>query len=418
MNTPLTILAVFAHPDDEIGVGSTLTRYGEAGARTVLVCATRGEAATIYCDDCATSGTLAQVRTGELECACRHLGIRELRWLDWPDGGVAGLPRDEAVRQIVQQIRDIRPHVIITHPENGLYPHPDHLAVWEITRAAFTAAADPAAYPEAGPAWAAARLFTRAIAQSYFDAAPGLKEFRVKLNGQELPFFGTPDDQIDITMHVAPWVAQRMAAWECHRSQHNPQSFTSTMPESLRQMMVANEQFLLAAARIELPDGATDDLFAGLSATETDRAEASDGAADAESSQDFVVALIVELAACRTLTDVLHAYLRTSPELKQAQLYRQLGESTQEVIYRLAHALRVAGEPAGAIEPDVKLRGRGQRQESGPERIAFLRGMAESAIARLQAQARRAATPYQQAVWEELVVLAQEQAAAITAFAG
>ena len=36
---------------------------------------------------------LAQVRTGELECACAHIGIRELRWLDWPDGGVKDLPR-------------------------------------------------------------------------------------------------------------------------------------------------------------------------------------------------------------------------------------------------------------------------------------------------------------------------------------
>ena len=50
MTTPLTILAIFAHPDDEIGVGSTLAYYGEAGVRTVLVCATRGEAATIFCD--------------------------------------------------------------------------------------------------------------------------------------------------------------------------------------------------------------------------------------------------------------------------------------------------------------------------------------------------------------------------------
>ena len=417
MKTPLTILAVFAHPDDEIGVGSTLARYNGAGVRSVLVCATRGEAATIYCSDCATVETLAQVRTGELECACQHLGIGELRWLDWPDGGIAQLPREAAVRQIVQQIREVRPHVILTHPENGLYPHPDHLAVWEITRAAFTAAADPAEYPEAGPAWAAARLFTRAIAQSYFEAAPALRDFRVQLNGQELPFFGTPDDQIDVTMQVDPWVGQRMAAWECHRSQHNPKGFTSTMPESLRERMVANEQFVLAAARIPLPNGATDDLFAGLSAAETD-AGAADGAAAAAPNQEFVVALIVELAAARTLTDVLQAYLRTSPEPKQAQLYRQLGEGTQEVIYRLAHALRVAGEPAGTIEADVRLRQRGQRQESGPERIAFLRGVAESALSRFRVQAKRATTPYQQAVWEELVVLVQEQASAIAAFAG
>ena len=138
MTTPLTILAIFAHPDDEIGVGSTLAHYTDAGVRTVLVCATRGEVATIFCDDCATRENLAEVRTRELACACAHLGIGELRWLDWPDGGVKDLPRGGAVAQIVRQIREIRPDVIITHPKDGLYPHPDHLAIWELVREAFT----------------------------------------------------------------------------------------------------------------------------------------------------------------------------------------------------------------------------------------------------------------------------------------
>jgi N-acetylglucosamine malate deacetylase 2 len=77
-----TIMAIFAHPDDEIGVGSTLGRYSDAGVHTVLVCASRGEVATIFCDDCATRDNLAEVRTRELKCACQHIGIRELRWLD------------------------------------------------------------------------------------------------------------------------------------------------------------------------------------------------------------------------------------------------------------------------------------------------------------------------------------------------
>ena len=195
-----------------------------------------------------------------------HLGIGELRWLDWPDGGVNTLPHAEAVGVIVRQIREVRPDVILTHPKDGLYPHPDHLAVWEIVREAFDAAADPDEYPDAGPAWAPARLFTRAISQSYFEAAPGLKEFRVELNGQLLPFYGTPDEEIDITMQVEAYVERRMAAWDCHRSQHNPQGFSSTMPDGMRRAMAANEQYVLAAAYVPLPDGAIDDLLAGLEA--------------------------------------------------------------------------------------------------------------------------------------------------------
>jgi hypothetical protein len=52
------------------------------------------------------------------------------------------------------------------------------------------------------------------------------------------------------------------------------------------------------------------------------------------------------------------------------------------------------------------------------ERIAFLRHLTEGAVSRFQIQSRHAATPYQKAVWEELVALAQGQAAAVAAFAG
>ena len=180
--------------------------------------------------------------------------------------------------------------------------------------------------------------------------------------------------------------------------------------------MAANEQFVLAAARVPLPDGVTDDLLAGLEPGNTGFApEAGSGAAELAA---YIAALRAELAACRALVDVLQAYLRGSPEPKQAQLYRQLGASTQEIIYCLARALRVAGEPAGVAEADVKLRQRGLRQESGPERIAYLRNLTGGAISRFQAQARHAASSDQVTVWEELVTLVQGQAAAVAAFTG
>ena len=152
-----------------------------------------------------------------------------------------------AVGEIVRQIRDVKPDIIITHPENGLYPHPDHLAVWEMTREAFAAAADGERYPDAGAPWAAARLFARALPQSMFEAAPALADFRVELNGAELPFYGTPDDQIDVVVDAADCVPRRMAAWDCHKSQHNPKGFSSVMPDGLRQEMAAREAYVLAA---------------------------------------------------------------------------------------------------------------------------------------------------------------------------
>ncbi len=261
---PLSILAVFAHPDDEIGVGSTLAYYADQGVIITLVCASRGEAATIYCEDCATRENLAEVRTRELECAGRTLGITDLRWLDWPDGGIKDLPRGKATGQVVSLIREFQPDILLTHPEHGLYPHPDHLTMWDVVRRAFDEAGDANRFEHTGPTWGPARLFTRALPKSFFDAVPGFAEYRVELKGELLPFYSTPDEMVNVTMRVVSWADRRMAAWDCHRSQHNPEGAFATMPDGLRREMAENEHYVLERARVPLPPGLQDDLFTGL----------------------------------------------------------------------------------------------------------------------------------------------------------
>ncbi len=415
--TTPTILAIFAHPDDEIGAGSTLAHYSDAGVHIVLACATRGEACTIYCSDCATGETIAQVRTQELTCACEQLGIHELRWLDWPDGGVSQMPRDEAVAEIAALIRDVRPTVIVTHPENGLYPHPDHLAVWEIVRAAYIATA-----AEAGPEMGGrpARLFTRAMPQSYFDRAPGLADFRVSLNGQLLPFMGTPDAEIDVLMRVEEWVPRRMAAWDCHRSQHNPNGFTTVMPDDVRQDMAAKEHFMLIAG-VPLPPGVNDDLFAGLAEEDTfivetaPDASASEASAPetdvpgsaitGESAEEQVQRLRTELVHHITLAEVLRIYQHDPREPKQAKRYQQLNQAEQEVIYRIARALRRFDAAAGKVEPNINTLRAARRLDQPEVRREFLLGQFEAAHARLKANAATTKDGEESAAWQELAVL-------------
>ena len=56
-----TLMAVFAHPDDEaFSVGGTLAHYAQKGVKVVLVCATRGEAGKIT-DPSMTVTDLGQV---------------------------------------------------------------------------------------------------------------------------------------------------------------------------------------------------------------------------------------------------------------------------------------------------------------------------------------------------------------------
>src|SRR5438105_2408242 len=121
-----SLLAVFAHPDDEsLVAGGTLARYAAEGWRTALLCATRGEWGPISDDALADYENLGEVRERELRAACEVLGIRWLRFLDLEDACVAAVigTKEEAtvLEKIVRAIRELRPQTIITFGPDGLY---------------------------------------------------------------------------------------------------------------------------------------------------------------------------------------------------------------------------------------------------------------------------------------------------------
>src|SRR6478672_43851 len=173
--TDAAILAVYAHPDDEQGVSGTLAKYARQGVRTGLICATRGEVGEISDPALATPENLGAVRERELRDAAAVLGVQQLWFLDYRDSGMAGTapngdPRafmnadgEEVVGRIVRIIREFKPQALVTFDATGGYGHPDHVAIHRWTTEAFATAADPARYPDAGPAWRAGRLFYGSI---------------------------------------------------------------------------------------------------------------------------------------------------------------------------------------------------------------------------------------------------------------
>lgn len=176
MSDALCLLTVHAHPDDEASKGAaTVARYHAEGVRTVLVCCTGGEEGDILnpaMDTPEVRADLPAVRRRELQAATDAIGYDEVVLLGYRDSGMpdseanadprcfARAPLDEAVGRLVAVVRRERPQVIVTYDEDQRgYPHPDHLRVHEISVLAFEAAGDPAAYPEAGPAWQPAKLY-------------------------------------------------------------------------------------------------------------------------------------------------------------------------------------------------------------------------------------------------------------------
>lgn len=125
-----SVLAVFAHPDDEsLACGGTLARLAEAGTHVVVMCASHGERGS---NDCAVPDeALGCERALEMRNAAQVLGIGDVRLLSHPDGDLRWAEVALFSAEIVLFLRRYKPTAVITFGEDGLYWHPDHIGVHE-----------------------------------------------------------------------------------------------------------------------------------------------------------------------------------------------------------------------------------------------------------------------------------------------
>jgi LmbE family N-acetylglucosaminyl deacetylase len=135
-NKSQTILAVFAHPDDETTVGPVLARYAREGNKVYLAIATRGEKGTNPRAAAIPAGdALAKVRSDEAACACRQLGIEPPILFGLNDGelGAIASPLGRDIQIVADRVEkliaDLHPDVVITWGPDGGYGHPDHRLV-------------------------------------------------------------------------------------------------------------------------------------------------------------------------------------------------------------------------------------------------------------------------------------------------
>src|SRR5580765_5358818 len=120
-NVPLRLMAVLAHPDDEsLGIGGTLAKYASEGVETYLVTATRGERGRFgESGEKPPPEVVGRVREAELREAARVLGVREVNFLDYYDGDLDQVNVAEAIARIVDHLRRVKPHVVITFGPEG-----------------------------------------------------------------------------------------------------------------------------------------------------------------------------------------------------------------------------------------------------------------------------------------------------------
>jgi LmbE family N-acetylglucosaminyl deacetylase len=150
--SPQKILIALAHPDDpEFFCGATTARWVRAGHCVTYCIITCGDKGTKNLS--VSSDELCSIRQKEQRSAAKVLGVKEVEFLNYPDGYLVAdinLRRD-----ITRVIRAIRPDVLVTcDPQtlftaNGGLNHPDHRAAGQATLdAVFPAARDHLNFPE------------------------------------------------------------------------------------------------------------------------------------------------------------------------------------------------------------------------------------------------------------------------------
>jgi LmbE family N-acetylglucosaminyl deacetylase len=169
LGNDLRLLCVAAHPDDEDGASLALHRY-RYGVETYALIATRGEGGQneigpeLYEE-------LGVIRTKEMQAAAEVTGA-ELLFLDMPEFGYSKSAEEtleiwgheETLRRMVRVLREVRPHVIITHHGRDK-DHGHHQAIGAILQEAFDKAGTnefPEQFTKGLAPWQPLRLYIRA----------------------------------------------------------------------------------------------------------------------------------------------------------------------------------------------------------------------------------------------------------------
>ncbi len=192
-----SLLCIQPHPDDmEIGAGGTLAKMAASGVIITALTVTDGSAGTY--DPTVNQDELAGTRREETRKAAALLGIDNLQWLDFADGG--NLPFEQVRAEITRTIRALKPATImVCDPWLPYEAHSDHVRTGMAAAEAFFLSGMP-----------------------YFCQA-GLQDGLLPYQAGSIAFYFTayPNTVIDVSQ---TW-EKKLAAIACHRSQFPGEKF-------------------------------------------------------------------------------------------------------------------------------------------------------------------------------------------------
>ncbi len=278
------LLACFAHPDDEaFPVGAALAAHAARGVTVRLITATLGEEGEIRQEGAATRDTIGDVRRNELAASAETLGIASHDVLRYRDSGMAGTPPNQhpqayvnadpgpVVERLIREIRAFRPQVVLTFGADGLYGHPDHIAISRHATQAFHQAANPQVYPQQLADGLAPRQPERLL---YSVRPRGFRTgmaLRLREAGIDFPLpsaervnDGVPAEEIHLEFHAGDHLDTKLACIKRHLTQLAPDWPYETVPREVTVQNMGREYYVRAWPPLRPGEQVLPDFFANL----------------------------------------------------------------------------------------------------------------------------------------------------------
>ncbi len=131
---PTRILVIVAHPDDiEFGIAGSIARWVDEGAQVTYGVITDGDAGSN--EPGIDLKALAQQRQAEQCAAAEAVGVRDVRFMGYPDGTLQ--PTMALRRDLTRLIRQVKPDRVVCQDPTTVFfgddyiNHPDHRAAGE-----------------------------------------------------------------------------------------------------------------------------------------------------------------------------------------------------------------------------------------------------------------------------------------------
>jgi LmbE family N-acetylglucosaminyl deacetylase len=227
---PNSILAIFAHPDDEaFSVAGTFAKYARLSAVTSLVCATLGQAGTRR--HIKKTQDLGRVRERELTECAQLLKVKNLYLLGYHDGQLHKVNKRELQEKIEKIIKGENPKVIITFGPDGVTGHIDHITISKITTAVFKKVCDKKSQR---------LLYVAPIATNGRKLKPKLPA-HLSATGQEFLTVHKKSD-VDAIIDITDFWPIKLKAVKCHFSQDDVRAYF----RKIKQRPTLQETFILA----------------------------------------------------------------------------------------------------------------------------------------------------------------------------